>query len=149
MLTFPTSTKIKGSKCQKIRNVLEISKSLKQSESGPREGGKLITRIPVSHGQSSCKNVLAQVFIIFINVLNIPYYHWLFFLSLKMVHFIIVSLVIFIMYQMIQNLSILLRLLQVYCSGLYMIYLQCFNLTKIMYRSCNLFEILTFAMIAS
>ena len=54
MLTFSTSTKIKGPHRQKIENALEISKSLKKSEIGPWEGGKLITRTPVSHGQSSC-----------------------------------------------------------------------------------------------
>ena len=54
MLTFSTGTNIKCSLHQNIGNALEISKSLKKSEFGSREGGKLITRTPVSHGQSSC-----------------------------------------------------------------------------------------------
>ena len=54
MLTFSTGTNIKGPIRQKIGNALEILNSLKKSEIGPWEGGKLITRTPVSHGQSSC-----------------------------------------------------------------------------------------------
>ena len=59
MLTFSTSAKIKGSLRQKIGNALEILKSLKKSEIGPREGGKFITRTLVSHIQSSCSCILA------------------------------------------------------------------------------------------
>jgi len=54
MLTFSTGTKIKGPHRQKIGNALEMSKPLKKSEFGPREGGELITYTPESHGQSSC-----------------------------------------------------------------------------------------------
>ena len=48
MLTFSTGTNIKGPLRQKIGNALEILKSLKKSEFGPREGGKLTTSTPVS-----------------------------------------------------------------------------------------------------
>ena len=34
-----------------------MSKPLKKSEFGPREGGELITRTPETHGQSSCREV--------------------------------------------------------------------------------------------
>ena len=54
MLTFSTGTKIKGPHRQKIGNALEMSKPLKKSEFGPREGGELITYTPETHGQSSC-----------------------------------------------------------------------------------------------
>ena len=54
MLTFSTGTKIKGPHRQTIGNALEMSKPLKKSEFGPREGGELITYTPETHGQSSC-----------------------------------------------------------------------------------------------
>ena len=54
MLTVSTRTNTKGPKHQNIRKVLEISKSLKTSEIGPREGGKLTRCTPKPHGQSSC-----------------------------------------------------------------------------------------------
>ena len=59
MLTFSTGTKIKGPHRQKIGNALEMSKPLKKSEFGPREGGELITYTPESHGQSSCSRYVS------------------------------------------------------------------------------------------
>ena len=53
MLTFSSATKIKWPNRQKIVNALKISKPLKKSEIGPREGGKK-KRTPDIHGQSSC-----------------------------------------------------------------------------------------------
>ena len=58
MLTLSKSIKTKGPLHEKVENALETLKSLKTSEIGPGEGGKLITRTPIPHGQSSCRKEL-------------------------------------------------------------------------------------------
>ena len=58
ILTLSTRTNIKWKIRQKVGNALEIQKSLKKSEFGPREGGNLTTRTPITHGQSSCRKYL-------------------------------------------------------------------------------------------
>ena len=67
MLTLSKSIKTKGPICQMVGNALEILESLNKSEIGPREGGKLITCTSVSHGQTSCKDLI-PTFNIFINL---------------------------------------------------------------------------------
>jgi hypothetical protein len=58
MLTLSKSIKTKGPLHKKCENALETLKSQKKSEIRPGEGGKLITRTPIPHGQSSCRKEL-------------------------------------------------------------------------------------------